>query len=77
MKSPKRIYGALAAVAAGFLASRLVKLVWRAVSGQRAPEDAEDLTASTIQVTVFAALLAAATAVAQTLASRKALGALA
>jgi hypothetical protein len=73
MKLIKRLYLAAATIAAGFVASHLVKLIWRAISGKKPPEDSDDLTASTIQVTVFAAALAAATAIAQTLASRKAL----
>ncbi|MDR1188270.1 MAG: DUF4235 domain-containing protein [Bifidobacteriaceae bacterium] len=73
MKLTKHLYVTLAAMAAGFVASSLVKVVWRLVAGEKAPEDADDLTASTVQVTVFAAALAAATAIAQTLASRKSL----
>ncbi|MDR0627297.1 MAG: DUF4235 domain-containing protein [Bifidobacteriaceae bacterium] len=76
MKLTKRLYATVAAVAAGFIAGHLVKLVWRAVSGHDAPEDADDMSLSTIQVTAFAAVVAAATAIAQTLASRKALTAL-
>jgi hypothetical protein len=75
MKLTKHIFVSVVAMAAGLAASQLVKLVWRTVSGQKAPEDADDLTASTIQVTVFAAAVAAATAIAQTLASRKTLAA--
>ncbi|MDR1442607.1 MAG: DUF4235 domain-containing protein [Bifidobacteriaceae bacterium] len=66
-----RLVSAAAVMAAGFVASHLVKLVWRAVSGRKAPEDAGDLTASTIQVTAFAALVAAVTAIAQTLVTRR------
>ncbi|MDR2564949.1 MAG: DUF4235 domain-containing protein [Bifidobacteriaceae bacterium] len=75
MRLTQRLATSLAAVAAGFIASHLVKAVWRGVSGQDAPEDPDDLAVSTIQVTVFAAVVAAATAIAQTLATRKALNA--
>ncbi|MDR1824806.1 MAG: DUF4235 domain-containing protein [Bifidobacteriaceae bacterium] len=74
MKIVQRLYTTVATVAAGFVAAKVVKLGWKAVSGSKAPDDADDLSASTVQVALFAGLLAAATAVAQTLASRKALG---
>jgi phosphopantothenoylcysteine synthetase/decarboxylase len=73
MKLTKRISIALIAGAAGFLASHLVKLAWRAVSGEDAPEEVDNLALPTVQVTVFAAVVAAATAVAETLGTRKAL----
>jgi hypothetical protein len=73
MKLTKWLYTTVATVAAGFVATAAVKLAWRLASGDQAPSDPEDLTASTLQVTVFAALVAAAAAAAQTLAGRKAL----
>jgi uncharacterized membrane protein YidH (DUF202 family) len=76
MKFTKWLYTTVATIAAGFVAGEIVKFVWKAVSGKGAPSDPEDLTASTVQVTLFAVALAAATAAAQTLASRKALTAL-
>ncbi|MDR2347206.1 MAG: DUF4235 domain-containing protein [Bifidobacteriaceae bacterium] len=76
MKLTTWLYTTLASVAAGFVASAVVKLIWKAASGKSAPADPEDLTVSTTQVTLFAVALAAATAAAQTLASRKALTAL-
>ncbi|MDR2454899.1 MAG: DUF4235 domain-containing protein [Bifidobacteriaceae bacterium] len=76
MKLTKWLFTTLAALAAGYVASEVVKLVWKAASGRDAPSDPEDLTASTLQVTLFAVVLAAASAAAQTLAGRKALAAL-
>jgi hypothetical protein len=73
MKLTKWLYTTVASVAAGLLASKLVKWGWRAFSGDKPPEDAEDLTESTLQVTLFAAILALAVTVSQTLATRKAL----
>jgi hypothetical protein len=73
MKLTRWLYSTVATIAAGLVATALVKLVWRVVSGDRAPDDAEDLSASTLQVTLFAAAAAAAVAIAQTLAGRKAL----
>ncbi|MDR3106948.1 MAG: DUF4235 domain-containing protein [Bifidobacteriaceae bacterium] len=69
----KRLSVAVAAATAGFVASHLIKSAWWAVSGRKAPERADDMNLPTAQVTVFAALAAAATAIAQTLATRKVL----
>jgi uncharacterized membrane protein len=76
MKLTKWLYSTAATVAAGFVATAVVKVVWRLVSGDRAPSDPEDPAASTLQATLFAAVVAAAVAVAQTLAGRRALDAL-
>ncbi|MDR2380904.1 MAG: DUF4235 domain-containing protein [Bifidobacteriaceae bacterium] len=73
MKLATWVYTTLASVVAGIVATRLVRLVWRIVAGRPAPTDPDDLAASTIQVTIFAAAVAAVAAAAQTLASRKAL----
>ena len=63
----------MASAIAGLVASQLVKLVWRLVVRSKPPTDKDDLSLSTAQVVSFAAVLAAATAVAQTLAERRAL----
>ncbi|MDR2374343.1 MAG: DUF4235 domain-containing protein [Bifidobacteriaceae bacterium] len=73
MKLSRRLLTSAVAITAGFAASHIVKLIWRGLSGHKAPEDAEDLDLSTVQVTVFAATLAAAVVAAQTLATRCAL----
>ncbi|MDR0592155.1 MAG: DUF4235 domain-containing protein [Bifidobacteriaceae bacterium] len=75
MQLSKRIASAAGAMAAGFVASHLVKAAWRAVSGRKAPDQADDLSIPTVQVAVFAALVAAVTAAAQVLASRRILAA--
>ncbi|MDR1798507.1 MAG: DUF4235 domain-containing protein [Bifidobacteriaceae bacterium] len=74
MKIVQRLYTTVATVAAGIVATQVVKRVWKAVSGNDAPMDSDDLSEPTLQVALFAGLLAAATAVAQTIAGRKALG---
>jgi len=73
MSISKNLTGWAASVGAGLLAGWLVKLVWRAVAGAKPPSDRDDLSRSTMQVTAFAAVLAAATTAAQTLAKRRAL----
>ncbi|MDR2113901.1 MAG: DUF4235 domain-containing protein [Bifidobacteriaceae bacterium] len=73
MKLTKWLYSTLATVLAGFVATNLVKLVWRVAGGSKAPTDPDDPEASTWQVTLFAAALAAAVAAAQTVAGRKVL----
>ncbi|MDR3359074.1 MAG: DUF4235 domain-containing protein [Bifidobacteriaceae bacterium] len=70
MKLAKWLYTTLATMAAGFVAAEVVKLVWRVVSGEKAPTDADDPATSTLQAAAFAALVAAAVAIAQTLAGR-------
>jgi hypothetical protein len=73
----RKVYRTVATVLAGFLATRAVALAWRIASGQKAPEDTEDPSVRTSQAVVFAGLLGAATAIAQTLAARRALSAVA
>ncbi|MDR1393285.1 MAG: DUF4235 domain-containing protein [Bifidobacteriaceae bacterium] len=73
MKLTKWLYTTVATLVAGFVATQVVTLVWRTISGKPAPSDVEDMAESTAAVTVFAALVAATVAVAQTLAGRKAL----
>ncbi|MDR1151224.1 MAG: DUF4235 domain-containing protein [Bifidobacteriaceae bacterium] len=69
----RTIYRTVATVAAGFLATHLVALVWRLAVKEAPPKDAEDLGVPTSRAVVFAGLLGAATAIAQTLAARRAL----
>jgi hypothetical protein len=76
MKLTKWVLTSFATLAASFAATSLLKLAWRILSGRKAPEDPHDLTVSTLQVTLFAVLSAAAAAGAQTLATRGALEAL-
>jgi hypothetical protein len=68
-----KIYRSAAAIVAGFVASHAVALAWRLATGQTPPQDNDDLTLTTSSVVVFAGLLGAATAIAQTLATRQAL----
>jgi hypothetical protein len=77
MDLQRRIYRTVATLAAGFLASHLVALVWRLTTKQRPPKDGEDLSVATSTAVIFAGLLGAATAIAQTLAARHALKAVA
>ncbi|MDR1294583.1 MAG: DUF4235 domain-containing protein [Bifidobacteriaceae bacterium] len=77
MDLQRTIYRTLATVAAGFLPTHLVGLVWRLAVRQAPPKDAEDLDVPTSQAVVFAGVLGAATAIAQTLAARRALVAVA
>jgi len=73
MSISRRVSSFVASAIAGLVASQLVKLVWRLVVRSKPPTDKDDLSLSTAQVVSFAAVLAAATAVAQTLAERRAL----
>ncbi|MCL1897757.1 MAG: DUF4235 domain-containing protein [Micrococcales bacterium] len=73
MSISNRASGWVTSLVAGLVASRLVKLGWRLVTKSKPPTDKQDLSLSTAQVVSFAALVAAATAVAQTLAERRAL----
>lgn len=66
-----RVAATVAAVAAAFVAQRLVSAAWRTVTGTTPGEDDDSpLT----EVLVFAALSAATVAVARTWATRKARG---
>jgi hypothetical protein len=73
MDVQRKVYRLLATVAAGFVASHAVAIAWRIATKEKAPEDTEDLTVQTSRAVIFAAVLGAATAAAQTLAARKAL----
>jgi len=73
MRISKRSTGWAASLGAGLLAGWSVRAVWRAVTREEPPSDREDLSRSTWQVTVFAGVLAAVTAIAQTLAQRQAM----
>jgi hypothetical protein len=70
MDFQRRIYGWAATVVAGLVASHLVTLAWRLATRSRPPADTEDPRVPTSTAVTFAAVLAAATAVAQTLAAR-------
>jgi hypothetical protein len=73
MDVQRRVYQAVATLAAGFLATHAVRLAWRLATRDKAPEDTDDLGVATGTAVVFAGLLGAATAIAQTLAARHAL----
>jgi predicted amidohydrolase YtcJ len=73
MDLQRRIYRTVATIAAGFIASHAVGLLWRLATKQQPPEDGEDLSVPTSHAVAFAGILGAATAVAQTLAARHAL----
>jgi F0F1-type ATP synthase membrane subunit c/vacuolar-type H+-ATPase subunit K len=77
MDVQSKVYRTVATMAAGFAASQLVAIVWRLATKSKPPKDAEDLGVATTTAVVFAGLLGAATAVAQTLAGRHALKAVA
>jgi uncharacterized membrane protein required for colicin V production len=70
MDLQRRIVRTVATVAAGFLASHVVTVVWRLATRQAPPRDTDDLAVATSTAVVFAGVLAAATAVAQTLVGR-------
>jgi hypothetical protein len=73
MDLQRRIYRTVATMAAGLLATHAVTFLWRLATRERPPKDPEDLDVPASTAVIFAALLAAATAIAQTLAARRAL----
>jgi hypothetical protein len=77
MNLQRSIYSGIAGFVASFVASHAVALAWRIATRQKPPKDADqDLGVATSSAVIFAGLVGAATAIAQTLAARHALRAL-
>lgn len=65
-----KIIRLLATMAAGFAATRLLDLAWRAVTGHRPPTDGDDEGTSLREVVLFAAISGAIAALVRAYASK-------
>jgi hypothetical protein len=72
MKLARAAYVAGVTMISSFVASHLVRLIWKAVTRQPPPEDPKDLSIPTAAVVVFTTALAAATEIARVLGIRHA-----
>ncbi|GAA2518343.1 DUF4235 domain-containing protein [Rarobacter incanus] len=65
-----RIVTSVAALAAGWLAQKILVSAWKAITGNDAPQDPDDDSATLVGVVGFAAATGAVAALARALASR-------
>ncbi|GAA2238106.1 hypothetical protein GCM10010401_07910 [Rarobacter faecitabidus] len=65
-----KIVTGVAALAAGWVAQKTLTTAWKSITGNDAPEDPDDDTASTVAVVIFAATAGAVSALARVIATR-------